>query len=129
MRPSVRYHLCYRTLIPAFSPEYGGEGAGLRPPRSPSARSAIAHEDVGGPRASLSGRPAFRAIVVQQYSCGGSMVARAAGIVFILLSSYMTITPSYAADTPRPGEFGRAESVAKNGMVATTHPQAVHIGV
>jgi gamma-glutamyltranspeptidase/glutathione hydrolase len=34
-----------------------------------------------------------------------------------------------AAEPPAPWTFGRPETIARNGMVATTHPQAVQIGL
>src|SRR4051812_26222537 len=45
----------------------------------------------------------------------------------LLLS--MPNSPAIAADPPPPFTFGRPESVATSGMVATSHPQAVRIGV
>src|SRR4051812_29995051 len=51
--------------------------------------------------------------------------------VLVGLGLLFAIAPRAVAEdeAPKPFTFGRAEVVAKNGMVATTHPQAVRVGV
>ncbi len=50
--------------------------------------------------------------------------------VVLGLGLIITMGPiAMAADPPRPFTFGRPETIAENGMVASTHPQAVHVGI